>query len=455
MSFIAGWKIVVNRHKNSLSFEWKECKKLPMKSQVKVFCCLALFVCTAVAETNWEALSTPRMEILNYSSAQGPVLVSHFPFFIDFGRKIWGWNPRNEPKNQSDKVYIKPRLPINETMENLFVDFDVSHTKHFRKVLFRPKPDLVFRGLFGIHDFDKKRPLVILRLGIHGNIDEFIAERFIGKALYEDLDANILVLESLTSHGFISSNEKISFGGVDEGLHTFFALKEIEKTPLKNFISSQHIVAVSMGGNGAFVTALMDQVNGRHLKSIVEFCPLINIEETINQQQKSGLGPVLVDLWNVRRLHSLIDRYRSEPDVKDWWKSALDLKPKFTPTVLHLINKERAEPLLTVTDLNGLFPGLKWPKGFDEHLRKSNSLFHLNDFWPWYQGVKTPVTIYTTPKDPLVPNEINAEKIFKGVQPGDFSSLKFRRLEKSTHCGLASVYQWDYIVNLLKDGLEL
>jgi hypothetical protein len=54
-----------------------------------------------------------------------------------------------------------------------------------------------------------------------------------------------------------------------------------------------------------------------------------------------------------------------------------------------------------------------------------------------------------------VNNELNSEKIFSGAQPGDFSSLKYTRLEKATHCGLASVYRWDFIVSLLKQGLGL
>jgi hypothetical protein len=395
------------------------------------------------------------MEVLNYSSAQGTVLTSHFPLFMELGHLIWGWDPHVAPKNQSESVFLEPKNPLNATMENLFVEFDVSDTNHFRKVWFRPKKDLAYRGLFGIHDFVKKRPFVILRLGIYGNIDEFIAERFIAKALYQDLDVNFLVLESLTSEGFLASNKKISFGGIDEGIQTYFAMNEIDKTPFHPLIASEHIVAVSMGGVGSFVTALLDQQNEKRLKSVVDFCPLINIEETIKHQEQTGIKATLADWWSVKRLSAVFTLYPDNPDIKDWWKSAFDLKPKFTPAVLDLINHQRVEPLLTVADMKTLVPNMKWPKGFAEHLQNSKTLFELNDFWPLYQGVKTPVTIYTTPKDPLVNNELNSERIFNGTQPGDFSSLKYTRLEKATHCGLASVYQWDFIVNLLKQGLGL
>ena len=431
-----------------------------MQSQVKIFCCLALFVSTAVASTDWSTLETSHMQISPYTSAQGEVLSSALPFFIGLGRSIWGWDPKLALKEESDKlytdkVYQDQRSSLDETMSTLFVNFDVSDTTQFRKVWFTPKPDLRFRGLFGIHDLVKKRPLVVLRLGIHGNIDELIAERFVAKALYDDLDVNVLVMESLTSHGFLSSNKKVSFGGIDEGLQSFFVLKELENTPLAKVTTSYHIVGVSMGGQGAFVTALLDENNGKQIKSIVDFCPLINLKETMDSHEQTGFKATLTDWWNTRRLKSLFDLYADHPELNDWWKSIFDLTPRFTKSVLTILDKERKEPLLSVSDMNQLVPGMKWPKGFAEHLVNSKSLLELNDFWPLYQGVKTPIMIYTTPNDPLVTNSVNSEKIFRGTQPGDFTSIKYNRLQRGVHCGLASVYKWNYVVKLLKEGLEL
>jgi hypothetical protein len=87
-------------------------------------------------------------------------------------------------KSPTQAAQREPYNKLDELMKNLFVQFDVTNTDHFRKVWFQPKEGLKFRGLWGIHDFSKKRPLIILRMGIHGNVDEFIAERFIGKILF-------------------------------------------------------------------------------------------------------------------------------------------------------------------------------------------------------------------------------------------------------------------------------
>lgn len=441
-------------------------KKKTMQCQVKTLRSVALLIITfwfgliSAQNLDWSSLESDKMKIESHSSAQGEVISSYFPYISEMGSFIWSWNPSKQviaqPKKTSDSIYIEPPMSaLNELMKTLFVEFDVSSTQHFRKVWFQPKADLRYRGLFGIHDFKKKRPLVILRMGIHGNVDELIAERFLAKLIYEDLDANLLIIESLTSHAFLSKNKNISFGGIDEGLQTFIALKEIEKSHLNKIISSTHLVSVSMGAHGTFVTALLDQLNGRQISSIVNFCPLIDLQSTLESGQEVNLKNAAVSLWNVRRLRAVFDLYPQEKELNKWWVTFFDWKPRFTSALMGILNRDRHQPLISTNEIDNLVPKMKWPKGFKEHLESSQSFYELNNYWKYYMGVTTPIMIYTTPNDPLVVNELNSEKIFKGVQPGDFSSLKYHRLERGVHCGLASVYRWDYLVKLLKEGLGL
>ena len=434
-----------------------------MQSQVKIFCCLALFSLTLLGsdvkngeQLGWSAIKSEKIEITDYSSAQGEVISSYLPYFNDIGSALWRWDPKSESEAELKKGSIRePHNMIDEMMKNLFIDFNVSDTKNFRKVWFRPKKDLMFRGLFGIHDFSKPRPLIILRMGIHGNVDEFLAERFLAKLVYEDLDANILILESLTSHAFLSKNKAVSFGGIDEGIFTFFVVNELDNSPLKKIIQSYHLLSISMGAHGTFVTAILDQANGEKIKSILNFCPLINLKETFDLHAGQGLKQTAIDLWNTRRLSALFTTYPNRPELKNWWESIFDLKPRFTNSVMKILNSERKQPLLNTTDLKTLIPSMKWPEEFKKHLEESKSFDELNNFWPYYRNIKIPMTIYTTPNDPLVPNELNSEKIFSSQQPGDYKNLKFQRLERGVHCGLAPVYNWDYLIQLVKKGLEL
>jgi hypothetical protein len=435
-----------------------------MQIQVKTLISLTLFITISTAlsakaaELNWSSLANEKISIQQHSSAQGEVISSYFPFFQEIGKTFWSWDPKKEPKNASGKVYLEPQLPVNELMRNLFVEFDVSNTNNFRKVWFKLSPDLQVRGLFGIHDFRTKRPFIILRMGIHGNVDELIAEKYLFKILYEDLGANVLILESLTSHAFLSKNKNISFGGIDEGLQTFLVLNEIGKNEFaKKLISTTHLLGLSMGSHGTFVTAMLDQANGKKIKSIVNFCPLINLQQTFEAHNlpEPNFKNALADIWNVWRLQSVFDLYPEDTALKNWWKTLFDFKPRFTNEILNILAQDRKKPLISTAEIEASVSKMKWPKGLKNHLDNSQSFYELNNFWVLYKNIKTSMTIYTTPNDPLVINKLNSELIFRGQQPGDFTEMKYLRLEKGLHCGLAPVYQWQYIVNLVKQGLFL
>lgn len=434
-----------------------------MQSQVKIICCLALLggvfltvgglAATPAEPVRWESFSHPQMEIQPHSSAQGEVLISAIPLFNELGELIWGWEPEKELKKTSDPIYLESSGGISEIMRSLFIKFDVSDTKHFRKVWFKPTANLKFRGLLGLHDDQKKRPLVIIRMGVYGNVDDITGERFMVKAAYEAIGANVLVLENLTSHSFISQNKEISFAGVEEGLQTFLAMHYLKQSGLGELVSSWHILSISLGAQGSFVTALLDQQNGKLLKSIALFCPLINLEATFNEHSRPGFKNVLADLWSAGRLTLLRRRYEQEPELQGLWKSLFDQQPRFAPALMKIMNRERKKPLLSSAQVEAVVPGMKWPVKFKQHMENSKSFYELNNFWSAYEGVKTPIMIYTTPNDPLVINKINSELIFRGVLPGDFASVNYHRLSKGTHCGLSPVYRWDYIVKLVKDGL--
>jgi hypothetical protein len=444
-----------------------------MNSRVKTLVGLVVLVCislfsaclTHADEIRWDSLKTERIQIENESSGQGLVLTSYPRPLHALITEVLSWDPKKELNNSTQLEPILKRaqiqgeksIDLREVLRNLSVEFDVSDIQHFRKVWFHLTPQLKIRGLFAIQDFKTPRPLVILRMGIHGNVDELLAERFILKALYEDLKVNVLVLENLTSHAFLSQNTQISFGGVEEGLHTFAVINFLKDKnySFSRLISDVHLVGVSLGGQGTFVTALLSEKNGTQIKSILNFCPLINFSETFEGHAQKSLKNIGIDFWNYHRLHSLNDHYSTKLRDLELWRMPFDLKPRFTPRVLEILNEERRAPLYSAESVLKDFPKIKWPVGFLEQITQSKSFYEMNDFWKVYQGVKTPIFIYATPKDFLVTNEVNIDRIFEGKQPGDFKSVKIEKLDRGLHCGLAASYMWDDVVKMIRAGLGL
>lgn len=427
------------------------------------FWCFVTPLNTFAKAVDWTQLKTEKIEILNASSGQGDVISSYPAKLHQILGKVISWDPATQLNTPTQLVSIleryqdhqNTRFSFVEMMRNLSVDFDLSDRTHFRKVWFHLRPDLKVRGLLAIQDFTEKRPLVILRLGIHGNVDEMLAEKFILRALFDDLKMNVLVLENLTSHAFLLQNSKVTFGGLEEGLHSFLILQMLSdsKYPLSSLVSSYHMVGVSLGGQGTFVTAMLDNANEKKIKSILDFCPLINLKETFNNHIQKNLMNVGIDFWNAHRLQVVYDRYPKQLSGLELWKMPFDRVPRFTARVLDILNGERKTSLLTAKDIESQYLSVQWPKNFLAHLEQSKSFYDLNNFWSLYQGVSIPITIYTTPKDFLVSNNLNTDRILENKQPGDFKSVKIMNLQRGTHCGLASVYLWSDVVKYIQSGL--
>ena len=135
----------------------------------------------------------------------------------------------------------------------LFFNYDITDHKKFQLFADELSPNVKIRGLLALQP-EQKRPLVIFRMGIHGNRDEVLAERFFLKILFEDLGVHVLMLENLTSHAYLIQNQKISIGGVEEGLHTFFIINKIKigKYPWSSQVTDLHLVGLSLGSQGVY-----------------------------------------------------------------------------------------------------------------------------------------------------------------------------------------------------------
>lgn len=400
-----------------------------------------------------------------YVVAQDSDLTSYPPLIFKTMSRLSKWSENPQATEQCKLTFSSPRLspekceiiewlnPLDSFKSKLFFNFDISDSKKFRKEIFELKPGLKIRGLLAIHE-NQKRPLVIFRMGIHGNIDEFLAERFFMKLIYENLGYHVLVLESLTSHGFLKLNDRVTIGGFEEGLHTFYILNQITHNQFlwAKDVTDIHLVGVSMSGSGLFLATYLDEQNQHKIISTQAFCPLINLQKTFEYHSRPGVFSTFLDLWNSRRFKALYDKNPSLNDIP-LWKEFFDLTPRFTPAAFAWINQKEPKPLLELQAFRNQFSDLRFEKNFIDHVENSKSFYQLNEFWPIFKNQKTPIKIYVTPNDPAVVNFLNTDLIRNGRQAGDFSKTEIIDL-KGTHCGLASEYQWPFLVEMLKRGFE-
>jgi hypothetical protein len=307
-----------------------------------------------------------------------------------------------------------------------------------RFVVFHMPGGVRLKGFLGLKGDNKKRPLVILRLGIFSSVTQFLPERFLFMQLFEQSPFNMLILESDSSKEFIRRNKTLALGGFDEGVQNFQVAKKLQSPdePLSRIIQDVHLTGISMGGHGVLFASLLssldqEQVKPAHapvIQTAMAFCPLIAYRETINAHTEHPLEAAIFNWWIHDRLHSVRDVL---PEIQDH---------DFLRSLMAYMEADYKGP----KTLDWLVP---LPAPLREH--KADYWFG-NNFWPYYKNVKTPVLIFATEKDPIVPYALNSEKIYDHEMDLGKSMVKVIPLHQGWHCTLPAAYQWKPMTTLIQ-----
>lgn len=294
------------------------------------------------------------------------------------------------------------------------------------------------KGLLGLKGDGKKRPLVILRLGIFSNSEEFFPERYLFMQLFEESPFNILILESLSGSEFSQNNHKISVGGFEEGRQNYWIAKKLKNTsePLSQLIGSIHMVGVSLGGHGVFYSAILNEKatavkgNSRQSKpidSFLAFCPLVNLKETFEFHKKNKWSYQLMNAWAQQRLPHLFQIYptlHSQDMIFD---------------LLNILNKKPYQSLMPDSSLEE-------EKTEDEDV-SNKDFFARNDYFSELDKINTPFYVIANLKDPIVPYKLNAERL-KALK-----NISLITLESGYHCSLPIAYDWHLMSKMYHNHL--
>ncbi|MEY4616447.1 MAG: hypothetical protein RJB66_1407 [Pseudomonadota bacterium] len=274
------------------------------------------------------------------------------------------------------------------------------------------------------------RPLVILRPGIFSSYEATVAERFLMMQLFDEGPYHLLVLPSTSSRSYIELNHHFNFGGLEEGLQTAEVLQRLQDTkePLHRYISKIHLVGISLGGHGLWLTNFLQQVSQKKWvdKSLL-LCPAVHLEAMYRSQKKYLLESLFVQNWFDRRLSPEAHR-------------------------LGLKEKENISDFLERQFKNGQPPKVPWPNYVKPPFPSATNHWEWNDFWSWlppYDFTNTFV-IWTT-KDPVVPPPLNVEtlKVQLNARPDNFMELP-----RGLHCSLPTTYNWRAVSMSIRGYLD-
>ena len=294
------------------------------------------------------------------------------------------------------------------------------------RVVFHLPGNIKLKGYLALKGDTKKRPMVILRLGIFSSVEDFLPERFLLMQLFEQSPFNVLVLENMTGPDFIANNIDFAFGGYDEGIQNILVAQALSdpSEPLNALVDSVHLTGMSLGGHGVLFASLLNETAPKaRIQSFLALCPVVNLRETVENLDNRGYESQAINFWSSHRLEGLREKIPSLAEA-----SRFHILSKMMKAVV-----ERYPGGLSYT------PEIALPKG----MKDSREFWKQNDYWSFYQNVHSPVMVWATEQDPLVTFSKNAASLHQ-------DNIGVVLFKQGYHCTLPIAYHWDVISTLLQ-----
>lgn len=304
------------------------------------------------------------------------------------------------------------------------------------RVVFSLPGNIKLKGLLGLKGDLKKRPLVILRLGIFANVEEFMPERAWLMMLFEQSPFNVLMIENMTGSDYVADNTRFSFGGYDEAIQNILLAQILKdpNEPLSRLVDSLHLFGVSLGGHGVLYASLLNDFNspkGRPLyQSFMGMCPVVNLQKNMDEVTTNKPFAYAVDLWSQKRMAGLT---KSLPSVEDH-------------DSFGFLKKAVSEVVRTYHGGLSYVSSVKLPPGLED----GSDFWHLNDFWKYYKNVRQPVMIFATHTDVLVPFALNSQLLQNKTMKVDSSNLSVVDFTHGIHCTLPIPYDWRAMSSIMQ-----
>lgn len=322
---------------------------------------------------------------------------------------------------------------VNGDLENgrkmMSMSFKPQVHPFLRRVVINLPGNVRLKGLLGLKGDFKRRPLVIMRLGIFSSVETFRPERAWVMMLFEQSAFNVLILENMSSADFVADNNQFSFGGYDEGIQNILIAKMLRdpNEPLSRVIDSVHMFGISLGGHGVLFSSLLNKYNSPAgyplIQSYLAFCPVVNLQNTMhNLTETPGFKTALVDLWSRRRLGDLDKKLPAVDDHESF----------------RFLSKAVSEVVRNYQGGLSYVSSVKLPPG----MKDSSDFWGLNDFWKYYQDVQEPVMVMATEHDALVPYDMNAYAVMNKTTKVASKNIKVVAFPQGNHCTFPVAYDW-------------
>lgn len=341
---------------------------------------------------------------------------------------------------------------IRSLMSYLNVDYRLSENPYLRPVKIHLPEGTTLRGIIAIKADYKARPFVIARTGIFGSASDNATVRHFIMNYFDASPFNLLVLENISGSEFQKDNQAVAAGGFDEGRQIIEIIDILKNqySSLARYISSVHVVGVSLGSHGVLYSALYDSQNpskdGQHrINSATAICPVVNLEPTMKS----------IFSWSIE---SLYYRMLTLEQIRSLFSTIPIIGNFLNPEKLNNIDQFM---LFKITSDMTFAYYQQQTKDKPWNLRPfmNLSLREKDEFWlvnqyEYYSHLNTvPTLLLYSNDDSFVKPELNAKIIEKDHNNVSKSSTAVVAFKDGSHCALSVAYGWQTMNILLRSKI--
>jgi len=267
---------------------------------------------------------------------------------------------------------------------------------------------------------------------------------------FEDGGHDVLLMGSNASFSFQRTNQYVSMGGLDEGLHVWEMARHLRERLTRvsdRFRHYQeidfHLAGLSLGGQAVLYAALYDSLN-RHpsfrknmFRSAAAISPVIDLEVS-SRHIYSGVRALLFGSLVQRDFRLLKDEI---PEIAAHWRHQNVLS-------CHLLPDQIAKAAFDYYANRFFKDPKRIPKPFrGEKIREMQDLLRLCDFSLHAQHVQIPTLVIHSENDWII-SPRNYRRLRQRTNQDNFGILELKR---GSHCAQSFSYGFEFMSTLLNN----
>ena len=257
--------------------------------------------------------------------------------------------------------------------------------------------------------------------------------------LFDESPFHVVTLANVSGSEYEFENASVALGGFHEGkqLYEVAAALQHPQSPYRSKISSVHVMGISLGGHGALFSSLyasqnrVSYLNKRVIDSVLAYCPVVNLEKSMDRLFSQGTIASLVENYTRRTLLRLSvnipilgEFFRHDYEDRSELKRAIALGAS------HFYSDwTQAEP---------------WPLSPLKNTRVDSleKFFSVNNFNRYYGMIRVPTLVLAAQNDRFVRTSENTGLLAAHMKNNKNPSIKTLIMGQGDHCAFSEANGW-------------